>query len=319
MVIIIAGTERLLMDQKVAALKKEYPLEMEDLNYTKIDCREVSVQEIIQEVSGVPFFSNYRMVVLTHPYFYTTEKGKNEKAEDLEALNEVLLNSDDSMIVILFVEGKLDERKKLVKQLRKVAKYFNFTHPDANRLKSSTRQAFKKRQAEIDDDALTLLLERAGDSLLHIQNETDKLCLYSNHITYEDVQYLVSKPIEENAFELTGALLKRDFGKVLRIYHDLMQRNEEPIRLIAMMASSLRALYQVKLLDRKGYNDQEISRYLDMNPYRLRYIRMDSSNFELRDLLALMSELSRLDVCIKQGKVDKYQGLELFFLNLVQK
>lgn len=53
-----------------------------------------------------------------------------------------------------------------------------------------------------------------------------------------------------------------------------------------------------------------------MNPFRLRYIRIDTPNFELDDILNLMAKLSHLDVQIKRGQIDKYQGLELFFMNL---
>lgn len=317
MLFIITGQEQLLMDNKLAALKKEYPIQEPDLNDTRLDCRDFTCQEIINEVTSVPFFSDYRFVVLTHPYFLNTEKGRNEKNEEIDRLIEALCHTTDDMVIVIYAPGKLDERKKWVKNLRKVATSFDFGHPEPHRLRSSSRQAFKKRKTEIDDDALDLLISRAGDSLMQLQNETDKLCLFTNHVTIDDVKRLVSKPLEENAFELTGAMLKRDLNKVLTIYRDLMTKNEEPIRLIALMASSLRTLYQVKLLDRKGYNDQEIGKYLDMNPYRLKYIRNDSNNFDLDDLLKLIHDLSELDVQIKQGRIDKYQGLELFFMKLI--
>lgn len=317
MLFIITGKERLLMDQKLLALKKEYPLGEEELNYCRLDCREYSCQDLLKEVKSAPFFSDYRMVVLTHPYFLTSEKGRSEKEKDIQVLCEALSHTDDSMIAVIFYEGKLDERKKIVKNLKKSATLFDFDHLDMHKMRATTRQAFIKRKTTIDDDALALLLERAGDSLLHIQTETEKLCLYSQHVTIEEVRRLVSEPLEENAFALTNALLKKDLAKVLSIYQDLITKNEEPVRLIAMIASSLRLLYQVTLLDRKGYNDQEIAKYLDVNPFRLRYVRMDSKNFELDDLLSLLAKLSDLDVKIKTGKIDKNQGLELFFLNLI--
>lgn len=317
MLYILTGQEQLLMDQKVAALKKEYPIFEPDLNDTKIDCRDLTCQEIINEVTSVPFFSDYRFVTLTHPYFLTTEKVKNSLEDEIERLVDALCHTSEDMIIIIYAPGKLDERKKWTKALRKVAVSLEFNLPDSKRLKQICRQAFKNRKATIDEDALDLLLSRAGDSLMRLQNETDKLCLYSSHISMEEVKKLVSKPVEENAFELTSAILKRDLARVLSIYRDLMTKNEEPIRLIALMASSLRTLYQVKLLDRKGYNDQEIGKYLDMNPYRLRYIRNDTQNFELDDLLKLIQSLSELDVQIKSGMIDKYQGLELFFMKLI--
>ena len=285
MLYILTGQEQLLMDQKVAALKKEYPIFEPDLNDTKIDCRDLTCQEIINEVTSVPFFSDYRFVTLTHPYFLTTEKVKNSLEDEIERLVDALCHTSEDMIIIIYAPGKLDERKKWTKALRKVAVSLEFNLPDSKRLKQICRQAFK--------------------------------CLYSSHISMEEVKKLVSKPVEENAFELTSAILKRDLARVLSIYRDLMTKNEEPIRLIALMASSLRTLYQVKLLDRKGYNDQEIGKYLDMNPYRLRYIRNDTQNFELDDLLKLIQSLSELDVQIKSGMIDKYQGLELFFMKLI--
>lgn len=317
MLFIITGQEQLMMEQKLAALKKEYPIMEPELNDTRIDCRDVSCQEIINEVTSVPFFSDYRFVVLTHPYFLNTEKGRNEKSEDIDRVIEALSHTSEDMVIVIYAPGKLDERKKTVKSLRKVATNLDFPQLEPHRLKTITAQAFRKRKTEIDDDALDLLMSRAGSGLMQLQNETEKLCLYTQHVTYDDVYSLVSKPLEENAFELTSAMLKKDLNKVLSIYKDLMTQNEEPIRLIALMASSLRTLYQVKLLDRKGYNDQEIGKYLDMNPYRLKYIRNDTKNFELNDLLNLIHALSELDVQIKRGQVDKYQGLELFFMKLV--
>lgn len=314
---ILTGQEQFLMDQKIASLKKEFPIFEPELNDIKIDCRELTSQEIINEITSVPFFSDYRFVVLTHPYFLTSEKVKGDKEQDIERLIEALGRTSDDMIVIIYAPGKLDERKKWTKSLRKIATSIEFNHPEPSKLKQICRQAFKSRKTVIDDDALELLLLRAGDSLMNLQNETDKLSLYSDHITLDDVKRLVFKPIEENAFELTSAMLKRDLNQVFSIYRDLMTKNEEPVRLIALMATSLRTLYQVKLLDRKGYNDQEIGKYLDMNPYRLRYIRMDAKNFEIDDLLKLIDQLSRLDIEIKRGLVDKYQGLELFFMKLI--
>jgi hypothetical protein len=47
-------------------------------------------------------------------------------------------------------------------------------------------------------------------------------------------------------------------------------------------------LYQVKLLDRKGYNDSEIGKILSINPYRLKYIRADGKEFDIHELLGTL-------------------------------
>ena len=55
---------------------------------------------------------------------------------------------------------------------------------------------------------------------------------------------------------------------MMSIYKDLMTINEEPVKLIVLVANSMRLIYQVKLLDRKGYTDQEIAKMLAVNPFR---------------------------------------------------
>ena len=100
------------------------------------------------------------------------------------------------------------------------------------------------------------------------------------------------------------------------IYHDLMILNEEPIKLIVLIAGQMRLIYQVKLLDRKGYNDKEIGKILGVNPYRLKYVRQEGKDFDLNELLQCLDDLSRLDVEIKTGKMDKKMGLELFMVRI---
>ena len=100
------------------------------------------------------------------------------------------------------------------------------------------------------------------------------------------------------------------------IYHDLMILSEEPIKWIVLIAGQMRLIYQVKLLDRKGYNDKEIGKILGVNPYRLKYVRQEGKDFDLNELLQCLDDLSRLDVEIKTGKMDKKMGLELFMVRI---
>ena len=144
----------------------------------------------------------------------------------------------------------------------------------------------------------------------------NKLCLYTKHITVETIDLLVTKQVEENVFELSQAILNKETARSFRIYKDLIMNNEEPVKLIVLIGNAMRLLYQVKLLDRKGYNDREIAQILSMNPYRLKYIRRDGKDFDLKELLAHIDELSQLDIAVKTGKIDKYQGLDRFLMRM---
>ena len=152
--------------------------------------------------------------------------------------------------------------------------------------------------------------------MIDISSEVEKLCLYTKHINLKSVEELVSRPLDENVFDLTTAILSKDKQKMMSIYKDLMTLNEEPVKLIVLVANSMRLIYQVKLLDRKGYTDQEIAKMLSVNPFRLKYVRKEGKFFELDELLSSLNQLSKLDVKIKTGKIDKKLGLELFMLRI---
>lgn len=316
MIFVIYGEERILMQRKLEALRNEYQCHEDTMNYSVYRADENEMESVYEDLVTPSFFSDKKMVVLKNPYFLTTKKEKKEN-NDLDIFNRCLeLEVEHSILVIYHDTHNFDERKKVVKNLRKKAKFFEIETLNHYTLSDTIRKTIKRREASIDEEALSLLLSRIGTNLTAAIMEVDKLCLFTSHIKLEDVNMLVTKPLEENVFDLTSAILNKEHKRIFSIYRDLMVLNEEPIKLIILLANQMRLLYQVKVLDRKGYTDKEIAKMLAVNPYRLRYIRQEGKDFDSNDLLASLHTLSTLDIDIKTGKVDKKQGLELFLIHI---
>lgn len=315
MICLIYGEERFLMEQKLASLKKEYNCNDENMNISVFRGDEDRMKDVYEDLITPPFFTDNKMVILKNPVFLTTKKVKKDD-EQLKYFEKCLTDNQETIFVIYYNGDDFDKRKKVVKQLLASAGVFKYDKVNHYRLSDSTRKAVKRRDATIDDDALELLLKRVDDSLEKVANEVEKLCLYNKHITYDIVDTLVSKPLDENVFDLTSAILQKDRQKMFMIYHDLMILNEEPVKLIVLIANQMRLIYQVKLLDRKGYNDKEIGKILSINPYRLKYLRQEGQDYDLNELLECIDRLSKLDVEIKTGKIDKKVGLELFMVRI---
>lgn len=315
MICLIYGEERFLMEQKLASLKKEYNCNDENMNISVFRGDEDRMKDVYEDLITPPFFTDNKMVILKNPVFLTTKKVKKDD-EQLKYFEKCLTDNQETIFIIYYNGDDFDKRKKVVKQLLASAEVFKYDKVNHYRLSDSTRKAVKRRDATIDDDALELLLKRVDDSLEKVANEVEKLCLYNKHITYDIVDTLVSKPLDENVFDLTSAILQKDRQKMFMIYHDLMILNEEPVKLIVLIANQMRLIYQVKLLDRKGYNDKEIGKILSINPYRLKYLRQEGQDYDLNELLECIDRLSKLDVEIKTGKIDKKVGLELFMVRI---
>ena len=313
---VIYGDERLLMDDKLKELKERYHCSTDDMNYSVYDPSENSMSMILEDLRTLPFLTDYKMVVITHPLFLTSSKQKEVSEQDLKAFIDYIEQDNPTSILVIFHEGTFDERRKVMKSLRKHAQVFQMEKMDSHSVYKVTREMIMQKGAKIDNDALNLLLSRTGDNLFEISHQVEKLTLYTQHIRMEDVDALVAAPLEENVFALTNAILAHDMAKTMGIYKDLMVTNHEPIALIALIATSLRHLYEVKLLSRKGYNDREIAKMTGINPRAIYPIRKNGEKFEINELLAKLNELSQLDVKIKTGLIDKQRGLELFLLHM---
>lgn len=315
--IVLYGEEKLLLAQRLEDLKKKYACNSEDMNYTIYHAGETPMDQIIEDALTQPFLTEYKMVVLKNPIFLTTERPKKKLVsdEEVKAFMDYIQHDNPSTIFVVYQDTRnLDERKKAVKTLRKYAKWHEVEKLTFNQLYKATRQAIIHREAAIEDQALTLLLDRCGNDLLTISNQVDKLCLYTHNIKVEDVEKLVPPRIEEDVFKLTKAFMNHDLKNTMKVYHDLISQNHQPLSLIGLIANSLRNSYQVTIMSQKGYRDIDIAKTLGLNTRAIYPIRQNAAHFDLNQLMEKLYELSELDYGIKTGKIEANRGLELFLM-----
>ncbi len=314
---LFCGNESFLLKKQLNKLIFQFVSEDQiDLNVSYLDCKETPLSIIIDELNTIPFLSDKKVVVLKNPLFLSSETDKNSFNNDYEELVKYLENSNESTILVIYLEGKVDERKKIVKNVKKLCEIIELNQLDEVKFRQATYNAIIKRGAKINNDALELLLQRAPSDLTTISNEVDKLTLYTKDITINDVREMISKPKEDKFFELGSAILKKNLVDALQIYKDLMVNNQEPVALVGSIANQIRLVYQVKILERKGYNNQEMASKMGISPFRIRYIIEDAARFEINELLRHLDSLSKLDIGIKSGVIDKRLGLELYLINM---
>ena len=95
-----------------------------------------------------------------------------------------------------------------------------------------------------------------------------------------------------------------------------IKRNEEPIKIIALLESKFRLIYQACNLQKKGYSEDEISSLLNVHKYPVHLAINAGYKYSDELLLKYMLELSELDSDIKSGIKDSSLALELFLLKI---
>ena len=167
-------------------------------------------------------------------------------------------------------DEKLDDRKKIVKELKRISKVIECKKVDSHNLNNYISNYFKEKGYLIDNKDIIKIINKVKYNLSNIINECDKLMEYKDtdkRITTEDVDNVIRTTIEDNIFELTNAILNKNVSKAISIYKDLLLSGEESIKLIVMVANQFRLILQVKLMVRNGYKEREIASFLKEHPY----------------------------------------------------
>ena len=126
---------------------------------------------------------------------------------------------------------------------------------------------------------------------------------------------LVSKPLEESAYELTNALLKGDITNALFTYNDLTKSKKiDPVTLFMMLAGQFRFIYQVNYLHDQGKRISDIMEILSAKEFRVKMAYQNGKNFK-DSLPKILDDLYEIDNKIKSSQVDNALAAELFIVN----
>ncbi|MBC1897700.1 DNA polymerase III subunit delta [Listeria booriae] len=318
---LIIGTEDYIINEtKKRLVANILDTEDTDFNYANFDLDETAIEQVIEEAETIPFFGDRRLIVASNPSFLTTEKTKS-KIEHRTARFEEYLNEpvDYSILVIIARVEKLDERKKLTKLLKKQATIVDAKRPNDAELRKWIQSAIKNNDFSMEIPAIERLMELTGGQLTTAMNELDKLMLYkleSREISVADVESLVVRSLEQNIFLLLDKMIALDISGALSIYYDLLKQKEEPIKILALIASQFRLLTQIKLLEKQGFSQQQVAQKLKVHPFRVKIGARQTKSFSYEQLTATLERLAEMDFEMKTGYGDKAQKLEWFLFSL---
>jgi DNA polymerase III subunit delta len=320
---LLYGTEQFLINQ-TKDLIVEHALEEDekDFNLSIIDLEEVPVEVALEDAETLPFIGERRVVILKNPYFLTADKGK-EKVEHNIAKLEKYINEPApfSIIVIMAPYEKLDERKKISKLLKRQAEVLEANALNEKDLTQWVIERAKTFDVTFQGGAIQELIQLTGTNLMIITQEVDKICLYvgkGGSVTEEVIHLLVPRSLEQNIFTLIEKIVQRKLAEALRIFYDLIQNNEEPIKILSLLATQFRLIYQVKELARRGYGQPQIAGNLKVHPFRVKLAAGQARLFSDAELASIINELAEMDYEIKNGKIDKKLSLEMFIMKLAR-
>lgn len=310
---LFTGTDQGQFEVMKSQVLKQIGYDSADLNFAYFDMKEVVYKDVELELVSLPFFADEKIVILDHFVDITTAKKRFLTDDELKLFEEYFDNPSPTTKLIIFAEGKLDSKRRLVKLLKRDAKVFDAVEAKEQELRQYFQKWSQKQGLQFLGQSFENLLVKSGFQFSEIQKNLLFLQSYKEDsvIEEEDIVNAIPKTLQDNIFDLTQFILTKKMDQARDLVRDLTLQGEDEIKLIAVMLGQFRTFTQVKILSESGQTESQIASSLgsflgrNPNPYQIKFALRDSRGLSLSFLKQAISYLIETDYQIKTGLYEK--------------
>ncbi len=317
MVSFIHGLDRALLNQEVNNVLKDFS-EEEKANLTLYDADSFDMEQMIADCNTISMFEDRKIVLVRDPLFLYKSPRGNEKAEAERKMLEEYLDHPSPFTELIFLWDEQNNPSSgsnpFQKLLEKKAKNIKTKPMDELGFQGLVKKDLEKNHIDITKEAVQVLLERLSPDISAWHKELEKLVLFDQKIGPEEVELLVPRQVEEDAFALTNALMDRNLKKTLKAYSDQLYLKHSPMEMVSTIATSLRRYYYCLYLRSQNYSNAQISDLCSLSEKQVAYLCSSGKRFSYERALYLLNKLAEVDQDYKTGKRDIQLALELFFI-----
>jgi DNA polymerase III subunit delta len=273
---------------------------------------ETTVSDILARATSYPMMAERRIVVVRNM----------DRLPMLERDKELLshyIGHPSATTMLILVAQSPDLRKKPYPSLRKSAVVLDCKPLYDNQVPAWILSRVREQGKDIAADAAQLLGASVNPSLREIQNELEKLYIYSGErrsITTDDVSAVVGVSRDFNVFALQKTIGVRDLSGATLILERMIDAGEQPTLIIFMLSRYFVTLWKLLELKRGGASPQELARDLKINPYFLREYHEALQHYSKEEIEQVFVTLALADEKIKTTSLKPKQVMHVMLVGI---
>lgn len=186
----------------------------QEFNLTVLYGADVDMASVITAAKRYPMMAEHQVIIV-------------KEAQALRGLDELSYYLQRPLLSTILVfchkHGTLDRRKKVAAEIEKIGILFESKKIKESQLPSFITNYLKRKGADVEPKAASMLSDFVGTDLSRLTGELDKLILTlasgATRITPEQVERHIGISKDFNNFELRSALVEKDILKANRIIH----------------------------------------------------------------------------------------------------
>lgn len=319
-VYLLQGENTYYIEKIIKFFREDFLEEVDDMNIEKYDASELSLQSLINIANTQSFFSTEKVILVNNVTWFNNAKKGETKAIDYEPLIDYLANPNLGTVVVMVASGKVNQARKVIKEIDAIGGLFSFDKLDKNSLVGEINNAFKAKGLVIDKIALETLCLRAEDNLVLIEKEIEKLSLYcaeEKRVTLDDVELLVAESNNSKIYDLTDCIARGDLRASMELIDKLLQVNDSGL-IWGALASHYRLINLAVAMNEVGANNKEIMEQAGVRfPFIIEKAIRQGRRYSKKTRLSSLTILVEGEENFKSGKVEGRLSLEQTVIKLI--
>ncbi|HEY6881129.1 MAG TPA: DNA polymerase III subunit delta [Polyangiales bacterium] len=309
-VAVIAGSERLLVERAVDALREAAKAEPGGFNSDVFQGQGLSAQTLINTARMLPMMAQTRFILVRHAD--AIPQG------ELEAIC-AYIKKPVAETCLVFVSEKLDGRSKLAKAAQDVSGFHEAVPPQARDLPPLLQGEARMRGHELEVEAAQALVDALGADLSALDDALERLSLYvgeGNPIDVKAVEASVVHVRTDSVWALVDAVGARNKRAAIASAGSLLGSQEPPLRILALLARQMRTIARVRSALKSGLKEQEAAQKAGAPPFKARELAQLARKFDDAQMRHAFATLAEADLLLKGSKVQGPRVLEQALLSL---
>ncbi len=304
---LILGDDFESINLKIEEIKKNFE---SDFEFSKYDLKEDDLYQIVDDINTVSLFDSLKFVIVKN-----ASEIENTSEKKLNELLKIMNNYNSNNVLVLVEANKLDLKNEKIARLKKYSTYIEIKTKNLM-LDDLAKKILDDNGYKYDIDAIDLLKDYS-QNYTAIKNNLDILMMYkadTKEITFKDINLMITKPLDDNIYDLVNAVLSKNKQSIFSHYNDLKTKNVQATYILGLLINKFQEIYNVFILAKSGMNQEKIAEIFNVSSGRAYYMIKNTRNTNLNEIKRNLDDLNELEFKIKSGVIDQTLGLELYFL-----
>ena len=272
------------------------PESARELNLQVFYADEADPLQILETARSIPFLFDRRLVVVRRTDAFSTK----QSAHFLPYLDDPCPST-----CLIFLAGSPDFRQAFFKKLRESGALLRFDLLRDEELLRWVKATAREMKLQISSQACVHLVEIAGEKLMDLYSELEKLALAytGKRVGVEEVKRLAIHSRSYSIFQLIDEIfLKRPEQALIALDRFLEGGDRDSVlRIIGMINRQVRLLWQLKWLEDVDLKYNQMAKVLGVPAFSVRRLVQQSRLWPPEALEEIIGLLGELDSKIKSG------------------